>query len=35
MTVMWPVDDFKVSHESKNIVTILGKYLKETYERIF
>ena len=34
MTVVWHFDDIKVSHDSKNIVTIMEKWLKKTYERL-
>ena len=35
MTVACHVDDIKVSHDSKKIFTIISKWLKNTYERIF
>ena len=35
MTVMWHIDDIKVSQESKKIVTRMTKYLKKTCENIF
>ena len=35
MTMVYHVDDLKVSHESKKIVTRVGKWLKKNDERIF
>ena len=35
MTVVCHVDDIQVSHKSKNIVTVMTKWLKKTHERLF
>ena len=34
LTVVWHVDDIKVSHGSNNIVTRIPKCLKKTHERL-
>jgi hypothetical protein len=35
LTVVWHVDDLKVSHVSSNVVTKMADWLKSTYERLF
>jgi hypothetical protein len=35
LTVIWHVDDLKVSHVSSNVVTKMADWLKSTYERLF
>lgn len=35
LTLVWHVDDVKVSHESKHVVTRLARWLRKTYERLF
>ena len=35
LTVVWHVDDLKVSHVSSDVVTKMADWLKSTYERLF
>ena len=35
MTMVWHVYEIKVIHNRNKIVTIMGKWLKKTYERLF
>jgi hypothetical protein len=35
LTIVWHVDDFKVSHVSSNALTKMANWLKSTYERLF
>ena len=33
--MVWPVDDLKISYESKKIFNIMGKWINKTYESLF
>jgi hypothetical protein len=35
LTVVWHVDDLKISHQDHNVVTRMITWLKKTYERLF
>ena len=35
LTVVWNVDDLKVSHVDRGVVTRMSVWLKKTYERLF
>ena len=35
IAVVWHIYNLKVNHDSKEIFTSMGKWLKETYDRLF
>ena len=35
LTIVWHVDDLKVSHKDKNVVTRMESWLRKTYEHLF
>ena len=35
LTVVWHLDDLKVSHVDAGVVTIMSMWLQKTYERLF
>lgn len=35
LTIVWHVDDLKVSHKSSAVVTRMANWLKQTYKRLF